>query len=222
MKYGYSIYLMALLLAVMLFCSHCRLSECKKDENGCFPIACSKVHFNPPVNYEKVTYNDFWSKWTGDGSCSGGLDADWKGFYCHKEDTFKKLYLSFHKDRLDQKPSRPNYTPEDLADRINYIGSLMREDLLLTMYFDAEIDKNKDSLLISEVVGRSRVAWRYKRLDEFNEMQFTEPIDSMYHFEMTIRGRVFFVYDIARDTIFPIEEYRKEAVRIWNTIEFED
>ena len=53
------------------------------------------MNFKPPDDYVEVSYNDFWSKWTGGGNCISNFDGDWKGFYCHKEDTFKKLYLSY-------------------------------------------------------------------------------------------------------------------------------
>lgn len=223
MKYLFTFSMQTLLLLTLLFSSHCQQQQCKKDENNCFPIACSKMHFNPPVEYEKVNYNDYWSKWSQNDNCiDSDSSVDWKGFYCHKEDTFKKLYLSFFKDRISKKPSWPDYTSDDLDRRLIYIPSLMRENLSKKTYFDAEIDKNKDSLLISEVVGRKRLAWRYKIYDEFNTNEYAEPIDSMYHFEMTIDGRVFFAYDVARDTIFPTEEYRQEAIKIWNLIEFDE
>jgi len=201
---------------------HCAVKECVRDENNCILLECTNVRFNLPIEYEKVTYNDFWNNWSNNEKCFQIYGEDWKGFYRHKSDTLIKICFVLNKNSVSHKPTWKQYSSYDSTLRMYYTGYLFGEKLTKNLYFDTESDKNKDSLLITEVVGRVRTAWRYKRLSEFQDMEYCEPIDSMYHYELTIHGRIFMGFDVARDTLFPIEEYRKEAFRIWNAIEFDD
>lgn len=238
----------ALLLAGFIALSGCEsnkwLHSGNSENDSCRLADNINIIFCTPPGFKKVAYSDFWTFYTGILDPKGCLDnakkyrADyreqcdetWRGFYINVEDSGKKLFVSINDGNSKKKhilrKSKTGWTT--LTDEYTsflsrqVIGKTFQTELSEKIYIDTLLDTYQSALLISEVFGKNKLAWRYERLTEFSDRSYTEPIDSLYHYEITIRGGVFFIYDVARDTIFPTEEHRLEAFRIWNTIQFEE
>lgn len=239
----------ALLLAGLIALLGCEnnkwLHSGSTTNDSCRVADNINVIFCTPDGFKKVPYSDFWSFYTDAFEPNECLEeakkyygADykdqcretWRGFYINAEYSDKSLFVSIYdgnsKKKHILKKSRTDWadiTDEDISLMLHVvIGKTFQTELSEKVYKDTLMDSGQCALLISEVFGKNKFALRYERLSEFSETNYTEPIDSLYHYEITIRGPVFFIYDVARDTIFPTEEHRLEAFRIWNTIQFEE
>lgn len=200
------------------------------------------IIFCTPLGFKKVAYSDFWTFYTRSCEPKECLEEEkkyradyreqfnetWRGFYINVEDSGKKLFAKIVDGNIKRKHvlRRCNTDWVPILDKYasfwsrEVIGKTFQTELSEKIYIDTLMDMEQCALLISEVVGKNKLAWRYERTSEFSDRSYAEPIDSLYHYEITIRGGVFFIYDVARDTIFPTEEHRREAFRIWNTIQF--